>query len=329
LDALTGDTAPVFREGYGQGPTVLREEESERTWKDGPPMVKVARYEEKQYETALIFDLAAGSPFFFPSGQALEKTLGYDFAIAPAKLSIWDLLRSGIPPGIVLTPNLWAGPEKPDVGKLPTHAVSLIVQAKRPELVDHWRGGQYAYWRSPYFRFFTDHDQQGVLVRLEEAVSSQALVRYACGAFLEYDELLQYQQVSEVAERSTFVSPALLRGHRLWSYPGAGTVGYANPEGEPMEADSLSSLLLSARGAARPQRLSEHFYALAEAVQTLEEPPPPRGWAEDLTRRNLFIEDDAVAVALAWATVASVVARVGGSWLVLGFEDDGASNSSV
>jgi hypothetical protein len=40
-----------------------------------------AEFEEKQYETALIFDLQRGQPRAFSAGQVLEALVGYDVAL--------------------------------------------------------------------------------------------------------------------------------------------------------------------------------------------------------------------------------------------------------
>lgn len=53
--------------------------------------MEVAEFEENQYESGLMWELADRSPDFFPSGQALEAALGYDFAISPGSPDIFEL----------------------------------------------------------------------------------------------------------------------------------------------------------------------------------------------------------------------------------------------
>ena len=71
-----------------------------------------------------------------------------------------------------------------------------------------------------------------------------------------------------------------MRGHRLWSYDGAGTTGYANPEGKDAQCDSIETLLLAAREAAVPQTPREHVRWLAESQQIVSR--FPADWIGDL-----------------------------------------------
>jgi hypothetical protein len=285
----------------------------------------VAQFEEKQYETGLLFELAGTSPDFFPSGQALEAALGYDFALSPGDSRIWGLLDAGLPPGIVLTPSLWPSGRRPDANRLPPNVVSLIVQAKRPQYLDHWRAGQHHHWRGPYFRFHLDQSQQGTLAHLERRVARAALVRYACAAFVEYSALIRHQLRRTLAQNSTFVAPGALVGHRLWSYAGPGTTGYANPEGQVAEADSLESLLATARATAARQSLAEHFHSLASALGESEQ---GEAWTS-LLADELRLDEPRADVLLAWARVASTVARAGASWLILGFSEPAESATGI
>lgn len=302
--------------------------------------MEVAEFEEKQFESGLQWELSAQSPDFFPSAGVLEAAVGYDFALSPGKVAIWDLLQAGFPPGVLLTPALWPGSGRPATSRLPDRLVSLIVQAKRPEWLDHWRAGQYHHWRGPYFRFRTNAEQQRVLEHLERAIAAKALVRYASPAFLGYGELLRHQRAAMIAENSSFVSPAVLAGHQIWSYDGPGTMGYANPgdEGESYESDTIETLLGRASELAEPQSLREHLFALAETDLPVE--PATGSWInlllgdrrlrsdgtigpseDDQTLPETDVPEDAPRVAAAWATFASAVALAGGFWFVLGFRD--------
>ena len=135
-------------------------------------VMEVAEFEEKQYEYGLTNEIAAGSTAVFPSGQMLEAILGYDIALDPGDPRIWALLKSEMPPGLRLTPSLWRRGAQPPLAKLPARLVSLVLQAKRPERLDHWRAGQNHRWRGPYYRFYVDtpQDQQQVLDHLERAL---------------------------------------------------------------------------------------------------------------------------------------------------------------
>jgi hypothetical protein len=287
----------------------------------------IAEFEEKQYETGLLLELAGSSPKFFSSGQALEAAVGYDFAVSTGNPSIFDLLQSGIPPGILLTPSLWPAEKQPPAERLPASLVSLIVQAKRPQHLDHWRAGQNHYWLGPYFRFHLDRRQQRILESLEVAVADDAVVRYASAAFISYGMLQQHQLAHAIAEHSSFVSPGELAGHRLWSYSGPGISGFANPEGEERPSDSIETVLGTARDLASPQTFREHFHVLAQAassalVEARQPMDPAEGEWAGLVAETLGLPTEARQALVDWATVAVAVAFTGGLWMVLGFDDE-------
>jgi hypothetical protein len=155
-----------------------------------------------------VAELAAGSARIYPAGQVLERLVGYDVALDPGHAAIWQLLGTGMPAGVVLTPSLWAGfAQKPGPDDLPQSCVSLMLQFKRPQYLDHWRAGQYDHWRRGYFRFHLADDQHARLESLERGVSGDALVRYAAPAFVAYNLLCHYTEAKEVCAHSTFVSP--------------------------------------------------------------------------------------------------------------------------
>jgi hypothetical protein len=288
--------------------------------------LEVAGFEEKQYETGLLWELAGSSPLFFSSGQALEAAVGYDFAISPEDRSIFDLLEAGLPPGLLLTPSLWPAGRRPPTERLPSSLISLIVQAKRPQHLNHWRAGQDHHWHGPYFRFHLDRRQQGILEALELAVGDNALVRYASAAFISYGALQRHQLDRAIAQHSSFVSPGELSGHRLWSYSGPGITGFANPEGEERPSDSLESLVERGRRLASRQTLSDHFRVLATAVRTvrseLDRPVDSAGgdWLGQIAER-LQLPSAAIEILADWATVGVAAASTGALWMVLGFEE--------
>lgn len=279
--------------------------------------MEVAEFEEKQYETGLQLELAGSSVHSFSSGQALEALVGYDFAMSPGSPLIWDLLDAGLPPGILLTPSLWPIGTRPDAERLPPHLVSLIIQAKRPQRLHHWRAGQDHYWRGPYYRFHLDERQQRILEHLERVVASHALVRYASAAFIEYSALIHHQLRRTIARHSSFVSPESLSGHRLWSYSGPGTTGYANPEGAALPADTIEVVLKLAQGLAIRQSLSDHIRALADSLDSDRE--VNHEWLFVLSQA-LDLNDAQVETVASWSRFASAVATTGATWLVLAFE---------
>jgi hypothetical protein len=286
-------------------------------WLTDDESVETCEFEEKQYEIALTFELVNGTTEFFPSGQVLEALVGYDVALSPDDPRIWKLLDAGIPPGALLDPTLWTDfPNRPSADQLPPRLVSLILQVKRAQYLDHWRAGQHDYWKGPYFRFYTDARQQARLERLESRVGTLALVRYVAPAFLTYSDLCRNQLKRELASESSFVGPSGLTGHRLWSYAGPGIVGYANPEGHEVEADTFETLLTLAADQAQEQSLSDHVRGLALEAG-LDEMERVEEWTQIL-RRDL--SENQRSRINDWAVFSDAVASVGATWLVLGFE---------
>lgn len=275
--------------------------------------MEYADFEEKQYESALSQELTAGHPTAYPSGQVLEALVGYDVALRPGGKRIWELLDAGFPPGALLSAGLWAACDKqPSDADLPEDTVSLILQMKRPHRLDHWRAGQHHFWKGPYFRFYIFEDQHAQLGALETAVRGRALVRYASPAFLTFAALYRYQRNRTIADESTFVSPSVLTGHRLWSYAGPGTKGFANPEGEPAPADTRETLLGAAGRIAERATLREHVAGLAAAL------PPVDLSASDWAA--LFpdgIDEERLPAVEAWARVMAAVTAGGAEWFVM------------
>lgn len=273
-----------------------------------------SEFEEKQYEFAALWEIAAGSTAVFPSGQVLESLVGYDAALSPGPSPIWSMLGTSQPTGIPLTPALWLPfADLPPAAKLPSRLVSLILQFKTSEFTDHWRAGQYHYWKGGYYRFRLRSEQQERLETLEGNVKGKALVRYAAPAFLHYSDLLHLASTGNVCDQSAFVSAARLTGHRLWSYAGPGTHGFANPEGEETPADTFESLLGLLESEATPQNLAEYVLGLADVVQV------DRGISEAAGEIAAQLSVHYRSAVAAWIHVASTVAASGSSWLVVGF----------
>lgn len=271
-------------------------------------------FEEKQFEWALGHELTAGSPTAYPSGQVFEALTGYDLALRAGNRDIWDLLEVGMPPGAILSSGLWSGaPKKPPDSKLPRSLVSLVLQVKRPQRLDHWRAGQYEYWQGRYYRFYIGQAQQAQLVALEQNLKEAALVRYVGPAFLTFSDLYMHQHGRTLAAHSTFVAPHVLRGHRLWSYRGPGTIGYANPGGEVGESDEWGTLIERAAAMATRVSLEDHILELAARIEPDEDPNRwPIGTFEDFGLSKRQSE-----VARAWALTAQMIAFSGAEWFVL------------
>jgi hypothetical protein len=294
-------------------------------------------FEEKQYDNALQQELADGLPRCYPSAPVIEGILAYDFAIDPGDRRIWDILGLSRPSGLVLTPDLWAGgKQQPPPDRLPSRVVSLIIQAKRAVGLNHWRAGQYDYWRGPYFRFGLDTGQQRILEGVEQRATPRAVIRYAAPAFTAWADFERHYETQNLAAMSTFVSPLRLTGHSVWTYSGPGLAGYANPEGEEIETDSSETMLEAAlEAASEPPR--DHILALGQTLDELMEtlrfdvPRSRRPLRRVGDRQWPTLPDGANAFVRAWLAISYVVAWAGASWMLVdvgGLNDTSAHPSS-
>jgi hypothetical protein len=273
--------------------------------------VEYPEFEEKQFETACLFELVDG-PFVFSSGQVLEKLVGYDAALRVSSKSVWHFLGLPPPPGVRLQPDFWLPfPNLPPADRLPSKLVSLLLQFKRPHYLDDGRAGQYGYWGGGYFRFHIEKGQQSRLEVVETAVGTKAAVRYSAPAFLKYSQLQDFAEKGAIARNSTFVSPAALSHHRLWSYVQSGTVGYANPDGEEVEAVSFDSLRSHLEEIAHPESLLDHVVGLSSAVGQTRFP------FEEPALTN--VREDLRSAVRSWMRVAEAASISGTVWLVFGF----------
>ena len=193
--------------------------------------------------------------------------------------------------------------------------------------LNHWRAKQHHYWRGAYYRYPIDQDQQLILAGLEAATSTDAVVRYAAPAFVSWAEHEKHQAAGQLAEHSSFVSPAVLTGHLVWTYNGPGTTGYANPDGEEAPADTLGTLMDVANANAREQSFAEHILALQNVAQELirslrfevstTRRPARQSQVPSFDER---VPPDVRDLVQAWLTFSYVVAWAGAAWLIVGFD---------
>ena len=284
----------------------------------------IAEFEEKQYETAANIELGLQHAAVFAAGQVLEAVVGYDAAIhPPAQAPIWSLVGAA-PGGLVLTPNLWQRARvQPKAPQLPSTYVSLILQYKRPKYLTTSMATQWHHWGKPYFRFPILHRQQVILSHLENALAARAVLRYACPAFWMYNDLQTYQAARDVLSQSTFVSAISLTGHSAWTYDLPGTVGYANPNGERIQADEIAGVWEEAKRKSKHQNenLFQHLRSVGGSVG-----------APKISRDNIpdwfltpygfdFLEIDEVQAVADTLALTNLFGRLGASWFVadLGF----------
>ena len=285
-----------------------------------------AEFEEKEYEGAANGELAAGG-FIMSAGQVIEKIVGYDAIAAPvASHVVWQLLRVPRPPGIRLLPRFWYPGETPSAARLPEQPVSLVLQYKRPQYLHGPRAAQWSYWHQPYYRFTRRDFQHKVLRRLERALGSAAVVRYASPAFWRYAELEAAAVTHQVLRLTGFVPPLAMGSHRVWTYVQPGIGGRANPTARHVPFETTDQLFaswgtppdssLSVRAGALPDRLGIHLGVIAQAARSQE--PLLRHkvaeWVRRVRSRELLLSDTGLQQLAYVATITSLMDRIGATW---------------
>lgn len=163
-------------------------------------------FEEKQYEQLLNIELAwRGS--VYPAGQVLENIIGIDAAVFtkdPGFWRLWNLRRwwwpfgSAWKKGVALSPGHWKHAQHElDSASFPRFKCNVFIQYKRPEFITSPRGKEYGYWRQRYFRYDTRSQQQDILYELEQRISKNSLVVYACPAFFKLKELWHFDKIKK------------------------------------------------------------------------------------------------------------------------------------
>lgn len=189
-------------------------------------------FEEKQYEQLLNFELGEKRKIF-PAGQVLENAIGIDVALYSRNVDFWKLWRRfpRLRSGMHLTRELWDSFEgQLDSGAFPKFKCNIFIQHKRPEFISSPLGKEYDKWKHQYYRYDVVPDQQGILQRLEQKTSKNAIVVYACGAFHEWKDLWHFSASDSLVENSNFARPRSIDGHERYTFVRAGRGGIAFSE---------------------------------------------------------------------------------------------------
>ena len=201
------------------------------------------QFEEKQFEQHLNSELARNGRIYVP-GQVLENKIAIDAAVFSKNPRFWELMRGDIQDkqklGVFLQPELWDLIE--DIWKddlFPKFKCNLFIQHKRPEYIKSKLGKEYGYWKQPYFRYDLDYDQQKTLLLLEQKISSQGLVVYACPAFWERKDLWRFIK-GKMVENTNFVKSKILGSHKRYTFIQSGKNGLAFSK--PNEISSIEIL---------------------------------------------------------------------------------------
>ena len=282
-----------------------------------------AGFEEKTFEGAANLELARDRGRVFTPGQVEEGILGYDAAALPSPTVAGLLNRvAGITtgPGVWLTPNWWLRcPHAPPPSFVPSRFASLLLQYKRPNLHFSPTDELFAAHGGAYFRFAFRAGQHKTLVRLDEALNDEAIVRYAAPCTIERKELEQWQIDGSVLENTNFVSPRRIGlRHKGWTYSSPGGLGFRNettPGDEPIEtesADRLFGLVRDRPGA--DAALGVHLFRLLRLIDDGDLNARVDAAVEEFSDRGSDGANGGLAAVLRLRLVGLALANAGVEW---------------
>ena len=237
-----------------------------------------ADFQEREYESLFIQEVTHLGGFTWSPGQTDENLLGFD---AGMWLAPHFLLRFGFRPGssderrFIECVVDWLHPYwpwwdyplyrgkvlskefLPQWGKFanecfPKRALNFFAQHKRPYQSTE-QGAAGDYWKSAYFQFRIDQNQQRRLEELEHRLGKASVVTYSCAAFMKKKDLWDFANRKEIIKNSNFVSPGKLSGHSRYTFTEPGHVGFANAEPTPIADNPIISKLQEAAGAERTE----------------------------------------------------------------------------
>ncbi len=298
-----------------------------------------AEFEEREYESAALVELADGGGAVFTPGQVLEKIVGYDSVAAPVREHIlWRLLRVPRPRGLALVPTLWPAAARPTRDVLPSTPVSVVLQYKRPEYLRAPQASQWRLWGRDYYRVERRDAQHRILRNLETRAGDAVVVRYVSPAFWRRGDLEQAHLRRTVLSRSGFVAPSSFGRHRVWTYIEPGTDGQFNPRNARVTFETYSSL--TSRWAAefegtpsglpaRREVIPEHLATVARAASYRN--PAIRKtvqtWMRAVVSADLGLSQRDLVALSAYATIASTSAHVGAVWFIADTADGGMTGT--
>ena len=254
-----------------------------------------AEFSERWYEFCLNYCLCKGSKMvpFIPS-QVEEKYLGFDAAHHIKHPEFWKRIPGVLPwpwyhSSLLLSSDfrkLIKGSKIEDflvfqeglLGKwfkcLPKIKVNAFIQYKRPVYISRSNGAESGAWSyEPYYRYKIMPCQQRALSELEQNMSGQGVVVYACPAFHMNSELLDAVNSGKIIDRSHFCQAGQLnqksgKPHAVMTFQEPLDDGWAFSDPEKIEGYDFLSHLNELRGAARPKSNVEYIHDLAGAVQS-------------------------------------------------------------
>ncbi len=209
--------------------------------------MREAEFEEKDFEAPLYNQLLFGSHNIATPGQVFEGKFGIDAALQALHPQFWELFGyPHAPKGVHLSDFKWGFVWR-RLGRkriLPNFSVNLLLQSKRPSVLERARGNLNRLGlHGPFWRFVIKDHQQEILEKITQRLDRKALVIYASPAFNTLDLLYEYTQNQKIVENSSFVKVNRMTGHRHWNYNCPGTQGVASSEPELIEDTTFEDLL--------------------------------------------------------------------------------------
>ncbi|MGA2624732.1 MAG: hypothetical protein ABSF91_12810 [Bacteroidota bacterium] len=211
-----------------------------------------AEFEEKTFEQQLTRELLSRRSLFFPPGQMLENSLGFDVALFTHRRHFWRMF----PDAPFFMP--WRRGIDLDVDYLPSYRFNLFIQYKRPEFLNSPLASEWTDWHRLYYRYDLNTNQQATLLDLANRVGRQALVVYASAAFHTYQELWNHARRRELFLFSNYTNAQDLNGHSRYSYADPGHEGFAHSESARIEGHDLFELMNSLI-AGKSERTNQQF----------------------------------------------------------------------
>ena len=181
-------------------------------------------------------------------------------------------------------PELWDTAERILTSDMfPKFKCNIFIQCKRPESVSSPNGKEYWRWKQPYLRYDIEDHQQSVLQRLEEKISSYAVVVYACLSFWKIEDLWKLVENRLIVENSNFVQPRRLQGHERYTFIHGGKDGYACSE--PKDVEGLDILNEIRRLLEQPIQFENNVQFLNRLARDIKEVIEE---LDETTRRGFF-----------------------------------------
>jgi len=204
-----------------------------------------AQFEEKTFESYFNNELDRRSEIYFPPGQVLEGSLGFDSSTLSKNRRLWRLL--GYP--FWFTPHFLGISLRKiademenlleyEISNIPEMKANILFQYKRPELITSPLGTEWKFWNQKYLRYDIYIEQQNLLNHIHQKFNSDVLVVYASPCTNDINELVKIRR--NIIEHTNFAKAVGLNGHHRNTYINSGT--YSIACSEPTKIENINIL---------------------------------------------------------------------------------------